>query len=233
MKTYCALVLFLLTAIAIPAQPSPAAPDATPAAARVSFELRWPAANPSWFELVFQPDGSARYRSLPHQDSKPDAKPDDPVSDPFELTFTLSPRSRQLVFALVPQLPRLQGSLDKLKVAFTGAKTVRYDDADGNHSVLSYNYSSSSELSAFTQLMQGISETIELSQLLQFQLRLDTLAVDATLRRAEDLISNHRLSEPQLLEPVLQRITNDPAIMNVARQRARHLRQAAPAAIQR
>ncbi len=93
------------------------------ATARVSFEQRWPQADPQWFELVFQSDGSAKYRSLPHQESKSSA--DDPAPEPYEFSFTLSSHARQLIFTVASGLPRFQGSLDKLKVAFTGAKTLR------------------------------------------------------------------------------------------------------------
>jgi hypothetical protein len=217
MRSIC-LALFLLTACAVLAQPQGA--SLTP---QISFEQRWPSADPQWFKLDFQPDGSATYHSLPHLEST--SASDDPVPEPFELSFNLSPQSRQLIFALAPQLPRFQGSLDKVKVAFTGTKTLRYEDGAGNSSVLSYNYSSSPELAKLTELMQGISESIEYSQTLQFQIRFDKLALDTSLRRMEDLIADHRLPERQLLQPILQRIANDPTIMNIARQRARHILQ--------
>jgi hypothetical protein len=216
MKTL-SLAFFLLTACALVAQP--------PATSRVTFEQRWPANDPQWFELQIQPDGAARYRSLPHQQSNSAA--DDPAPEPFELSFTVSPQSREHIFVIVPQLPRFQDSLDKIKVAFTGTKTLRYENGAGNSSSISYNYSSSPELSKLTALMQGISESIELSQTLQFQVRFDKLALDSTLRRGEELVSFHRLSELQLLEPILTRISNDPAIMNIARQRARRILQTA------
>ena len=220
MRTLC-LGCFLFAACALLAQP-----QGVPANSRVSFEQRWPQADPQWFELVIQPDGSAKYRSLPHEESK--ASADDPAPDPYEFSFTLTPHSRQFIFAVASGLPRFQSSLDKIKVAFTGAKTLRYDEA-GNSSVLSYNYSSSPELTALTNLMEGISQSIELSQILQFQLRFDKLALDPTLRRAEDLTSMQRLPEPQILQPVLQRIANDPAVLNIARQRARRILQTPPA----
>ena len=57
---------------------------------------------------------------------------DDPPPEPYEFSFTLSPHSRQLIFTVASGLPRFQGSLDKLKVAFTGTKTLRYEDTAGN-----------------------------------------------------------------------------------------------------
>lgn len=217
MRTIC-LACFLLTSCVLFAE-TQSAPDNS----RISYQQRWPDADPQYFELLIQPDGSAHYRSIPHQDSKSLAA--DPAPEPYEFSFTLSPQSRQFAFAVASMLPRFQGTLDKIKVAFTGAKTLRYEDPAGNATVLSYNYSSSPELTRFTQLMQGISRNIELTQTLQFQLRFDKLALDSTLRGTEELISVKPLPEPQILEPVLQRIANDPAVLNIARQRARHILQ--------
>lgn len=207
------LAFFLLVACTLMAQPQDTS--------RVIFEQRWPAGNPQWFELVVRPDGTAQYRSLPHQQSAPG----DPAPEPYEFAFTVSPQSCQLIFAVASRLPVFQDSLDKIKVAFTGTKTLRYEDAAEATSVISYNHSSSPELTRLTELMHGISETIELSQSLQSQLRFDKLALDSTLRKTEELASFHRLSEPQLLEPILTRIANDPAVMNIARQRARAILQ--------
>src|ERR1700687_5813748 len=101
MKPLC-LALFLLTACALPAQPQPVS-----STARVSFEQRWPDVDPQWFELIFQRDGSAVYRSLRRQN------PIGPAAEPYEFAFTLSPQSRQLIFSLAPGLLRFQGTLDK------------------------------------------------------------------------------------------------------------------------
>jgi hypothetical protein len=215
------LAFLLLTCCALVAQPQPSVNPSS-----VTFERRWPAANPKWFELVFHSDGSAKYRSLPHQES--DSVSDDPAPEPYEFAFTLSPSSRQFIFAVASGLPRLQGSLDKRNVAFTGTKTLRYEDETGKSSEISYNSSSSPELSDLTARMVGISETVELAQTLQFQVRFDKLALDATLSHMEELISLRGLSESQLLDPVLQRISEDPAVMNIARQRARHILRTPP-----
>jgi hypothetical protein len=214
------LALVLFAACALLAQPNPISRSA-----RVSFEQRWPDSDPEWFELVVQADGNAKYHSLPHQTSK--SAPDDPASEPYELSFTLSSQSRRRIFELAPGLLRFKGALDKTKVAFTGTKTLRYEGGDGISSLISYNYSSSPELNGFTDLMQGISGSIELSRTLQLQLRFDRLALDSTLRSTEASVAIHPLPEPQLLEPILERIANDPGTMNIARQRARHILQAA------
>lgn len=218
----CAPASGALASRAIAAQSPPIADTA-----RVSFEQRWPAANPQWFELVIQPNGIAKYRSLPHPE--PNSNSTAAAPEPYEFGFTLSPQSRQLIFSVAPRIRRLQGSLDKSKVAFTGTKTLRFEDGTGNFSVISYNYSASPDLAELTALMKGISQSIELSQTLKDQMRFDKLALDATLRQIEELLSRHLLCESQLFQPMLQRISTDPAVMNIARQRARRILQAQPA----
>jgi len=213
MRKFALALVLLFAASALLAQP--------PASARVTFEQSWPTRDPQWFELVVQPDGIAKYRSLPLPDPK--APANDPP-EPYEFTFTLSPQSRDFTFAVASRLTEFRPTLDKSNVAFTGTKTLRYEAPPATSSI-SYNFSSSPELTRLTDLMQGLSQTIELSQSLQFQLRFDKLALDSSLRRAEELTSFHQLFEPQILTPVLTRIADDPAVMNIARQRARRILQ--------
>jgi hypothetical protein len=215
------LAFFLLTASLVWGQSQP---QSASASAHVTYEQRWPAADPQWFALDFQSDGSAQYHSLAQQDSN--SLSTDSTPDTDEFSFTLTPRSRQLVFTVASSLPRFQSSLDKTKVAFTGKKTLCYEDGAGHSSSISYNYSSSADIVALTELMQGISEAIQFSETLKSQLRFDKLALDSTLNRIDDLISLRPLPEPQILEPILTRIADDPAVMNIARQRARHILQA-------
>ncbi len=208
-----ALLLFAATLFAQP--PAPA----------LTYQQSWPAADPSFFEITIQPTGTAHYRSVAHQQANSTQPP-----DPFDLDFTLSPQSTQRVFSLAPNLARFQPTLDKIKVAFTGAKTLRYQPAAGAPLVLSYNYSASPELTDLTELLRAISESIELSETLRTQLRFDKFSLDATLKRAEELAALRRFPELQLLQPILTRIANDPAVMNIARQRARRLLQIQPSA---
>jgi len=42
------------------------------------------------------------------------------------------------------------------------------------------------------------------------------------------MVSERRLAEMQLLEPVLTRIANDASVLNIARQRARDILKAVP-----
>lgn len=213
------IVCFLFITCALLAQP-----QTVSTSARVSFEQRWPAADPQWFELTVQPDGSATYRSLPHQDAK--TPPDDPDPDPFEFSFTMTPESRRLIFLVAPELRRFEDTLDKNKVAFTGKKTLKYEDGTGVPAVLTYNYSSAPELAKLTDLFQQISQTIGLLQTLGFQSRFDKLALDATLKQAEEMASFHRIAEPQILDSILQRISNDSSVMNIARLRAHRILRA-------
>jgi hypothetical protein len=212
-----ALVLFFACALLAQAPTAMSAPASS--VRRVIFERRWPEADPQWFELILQPDGNALYHSRARQDASAAA----PAAEIFEFNFTLSPKSRQIVFSLAPGLSAYRDSLDKAREASTGSKSLRYDDGAGNTTAISYNQTASPELKAVTELLVGISETIEFSQTLSFQLRFDKLGLDTTLRGAEALLPFGRFPEPQILEPILTRIADDPSILNLARQRARRL----------
>ena len=215
-----ASILLLLAACALTGQEK----STVTHVARISFERRWAEQDPQWFALELMADGSAKYRSLARQDEGQAES----AGEPFELEFTLSPGSRRIVFDAGPRLADFKGSLDRAKVASTGTKTLRYEDGAGNTSAITYNYSSARELTAVTDLMVGISQTIELWQTLQFQTRFDKLGLDSTLRRMEEMVPERRLAEMQLLEPVLTRIANDASVLNIARQRARDILKAVP-----
>ena len=72
-------------------------------------------------------------------------------------------------------------------------------------------------------IFQKMSSTFELSRKLDFDMRFDKLGLERDLKSMEDVNKSHGLIELQVISPTLQRIANDPAVMNISRQRARRL----------
>jgi hypothetical protein len=54
-------------------------------------------------------------------------------------------------------------------------------------------------------------------------LRFDKLGLDAELKQVEEQSARKQLGELQLLQPLLQTLAGDSALMNITRQRARKL----------
>ncbi len=183
----------------------------------VTFELNWRQADPRWYLISVDSTGYASYRSEPR------TEPNETPGDPFELRFTASEPTRTEVFQLAQQLNDFKGNFEsKSKVAQTGIKTLTYrQGSEDNHTSL--NYSDNPKMNELISLFQKMSTTFELSRKLDYDLRFDKLGLDRDLKSLEHLEAQHDLAELQVIAPTLERIVNDNAIMNIARQRARRL----------
>jgi hypothetical protein len=190
-----------------------------PAVAMVRFECVWEPATPQDYVVKVQQLGSATYLSR-----NPLRPPPEGVDPDFHLQFTLSPANLSRVFKLAEQASYFNGTFDykKHQVANTGTKTLIYADA-ARHSQTTYNWSENTAIDQLTRLFEGISSTIEHGRRLQFLHRFDRLGLEAELKAMEDMAGSHYLAEIQIIAPTLQTIADDPAVMNIARQRARRL----------
>jgi hypothetical protein len=165
-----------------------------------------------------QSDGKARYESS----GRPSSGSDE--SDNFDYEFTISPATREKIFALSAKAGYFQKDLDshRKNMAFTGKKTLSYKDAQRTGES-TYNYSPDVAVQELTNLFQGLSATLELGHRLEYSLRYQKLALAEDLKRTEE---SARLSPPveiQAIAPILQQIIADSSVMNVTRARAQRL----------
>jgi hypothetical protein len=114
----------------------------------------------------------------------------------------------------------------KEKIASTGEKVLSYT-AEGKTSKAKFDYSPDSKAQQLAKLFQQMSGTFELGRQIEYALRFDRLGVDQKLKELEELEREHSAPGLQVLVPVLERVLNDPTSMNLSRQRATFLIQAA------
>jgi len=186
--------------------------------AAVTFTLDFPGSQPGHYSVQVQSDGKARYESR----GRP--VPESDESDNFDYEFTISPATREKIFALSAKAGYFQKNLDSQRknMAFTGKKTLSYKDAQRSGES-TYNYSPDVAVQELTNLFQGLSATLELGHRLEFSLRYQKLALAEDLKRTEE---SARLSPPveiQAIAPILQQIIADSSVMNVTRARAQRL----------
>lgn len=211
----------LLTAIAGVAQnPQPPASSAVPT---VTFDVVWEAARPQQYTITVQATGETTYLSR----SPTQAADENGVSvqgDDYETHFTMSPGAREKIFILCEQARYFDGDFDYKKhaVANTGKKTLSYADSHRRFAT-AYNWSENGAVDQLTRLFQGISNVIEHGRKIQFLRRFDKLGLEAELKAMEDQAAGHFLNELQVIAPTLESIANDPAVLNIARQRAKRL----------
>jgi len=222
MKHRCCIAMVCLLAIsALPAQDQNQPPN--PAIPTVTFELFWEQATPQSYTITVDGMGAAHYVSRnPTRASAPITAP---TYDPeYDTLFTMSGKSRERIFELARELDYFHGDFDyrQHKIANTGTKTLRYADAVRNFST-SYNWSENKSIQELTNLFQGISNTLQYGQRLQFKKRFDKLGLEAELKTMEAQAQNKELAELQVIAPVLQNIADDTSVLHIARERAKRL----------
>ena len=149
-------------------------------------------------------------------------------AEPYKVEFTISEGTRNRIFDLAKQANYFNGAFDfkRHKIAFTGNKTLAF--ADGSkHFETSYNWSENPAIGELTQIFTAISNTQESARRLQQLRRFDKLGLNQELQYMEALSKNGGLGEVQAIAPLLKEIASDPAIMNIARERAQRLLQLA------
>jgi hypothetical protein len=88
-----------------------------------------------------------------------------------------------------------------------------------------YNYSPVTSVQQLTAFFQGLSMTLEFGHRLDYYLRYQKLALDEELKKMEEMSNSGGLEEISSVAPILQKITDDPAVIKVVRARAQRLLQ--------
>jgi hypothetical protein len=211
------LSLVMVSMLPAAAQQAPA-PAAAPAQASVEFGFDWSQGVP-WqkYTIDVAADGKAHFEGTPHPDETND-------TDVFQQDFTVSDANRLKVFTLAQKLHYFRGDFDShLKhIAQTGTKTLQYRSPEINSST-SFNWSKDPDIEELTHYFQGIATTIDLGRALAFQYRFDKLGMDQRMKELEDLEASHSVEELAIIAPILQKIADDPNLMNISRESAQRL----------
>jgi|SRR5580704_5953900 hypothetical protein len=191
-----------------------------PAVPTVTFTCDFPHSEPDHYVISVSDDGKGSYDS----DSK--LSPESEAEDAFHSDFTVSQAGRARVFDLARRANYFEGEIDSKKknLASTGTKTLTYKDAQRNTHA-SYNYSPVAAVGELTAFFQALSTTLEFGHRLDYYLRYQKLALDEELKKMEEMSNGHQLEEIPAVAPVLQKILDDPTVINVVRARAQRLLQ--------
>jgi hypothetical protein len=226
MKRYLTAFALMIATLFLGAQNNDQRPAQNPTVPTITYDRIWEAYTPQEVTFTVTSTGTARYISR-----NPLKPPDQANTDPdFTLEFTMSEPNRTRIFRDAHAANYFNGDFTYKKhaVSSTGRKTLTYAD-QSRHFSTTYDYSENKAIDEITGIFQGISNTIEHGRKLQFLRRFDKLGLEAELKGMESLAENHNLKELQIIAPTLQSIANDPAILNIARQRAKRLLAQKPA----
>ena len=199
-------------------------PVESPTGSYVTFKFDWDQGLP-WLRYTIAVDdaGNARFEGVGNPAQSGDG-------DAFSQDFTMTDANRQKIFELAKKLNYFQGNFEakQKNIAKTGQKTLGYHGrpAAGGQPVeysTTYNFSPNSDVQELTRLFQAIATTLDCGRKLEFKLRFDKLGLDAELRSVQDLQASHYIEELQAIEPVLQKIADDPNMMHINRVAAKQL----------
>jgi hypothetical protein len=204
-----------------------------PVVPTVAFSCDFPGSNPSHYGFSVTANRMASYISdgklNTAKDSASDASPTD--DGPFRMDFPLSAATAAHIFDLAKTARFFQGTIDSKKknLASTGDKTLIYHDADKSN-MANYNYSTIPSVQELTALFQNLSAAVEFGRRLDYEYRYQKLALDEELKRMEDTTTLQDVG-PDLsaAAPALQKIADDPSVINTVRARAMRLLQRAGA----
>lgn len=210
------LLLLALSSFAWPQAPASVAGGG--ASALVTFTLDFPESQPEHYSIRVPSDGPAHYQSSGRLSADSDA------TDSFEFDFPLSAEVRRKIFALAEKAGYFQKGLESRhkNVAFTGKKTLAYKDASRS-AECTYNFSSNPSAQELTGLFQNLSATLEFGHRIEYDHRYQKLALDAELKRMQEMLKTNMLVEVSAIQPILEEVVADQSVVNVARARAQQL----------
>lgn len=214
--------VFLLAGQAFPAQKieqnsSAVADQTSTAVPSITFDRFWSNFTPQSVTMTVSASGAGKYSSR-----NPEKTGDD--VDDFQTEFTMSSAGRDRIFRYAKEANYFDGdfTFKKHVVASTGKKTLSYTDPT-RHFSTTYDYSENKAIQEITNILAGVSNTIEHGRKLKFLRRFDKLGLEEELKAMEDAAEGHNLAELQIIQPTLESIAGDSTILNIARQRAKKL----------
>jgi hypothetical protein len=207
------------------AQASAPESGATPRkGAQIGFIFENQQLQPAKYSFVIYEDGSGHFRSDPSATPPMDTASYHPLSDSLDRPVQLSRPVVEQIFSTAREQRFFAIACEdkKDKVAFQGAKQLSYQGPDGSGSC-SYNWSKLAAIQKLTTIFESIAFTLEEGRRLEVEHKHDRLALDAELGSLLDAVKDGRALEMQTIQPTLQQIIDDEAVLERARFRARKL----------
>jgi hypothetical protein len=195
-----------------------------PSGSYVAFKFEWNQGRP-WLKYTISVDdaGNAHFEGVGSPIESGD-------SDTFAQDFSVSDANRQKIFDLAKKANFFQGGLEakQKNIAKTGQKTLEFRGTPPGggaalRSSATYNYSSNADVQELTRYFQAVAMTVDFGRKLEFQYRYDKLGLDARLYSLQEMQASHFAEELQAIEPILQKIANDPNMMHINRMTAKQL----------
>jgi hypothetical protein len=208
--------LLLAVAAIVVVLPTYAAPGSE---LRVDFAN--PALIPSVWTLVIHPDGSAHFHSDRGTTVAAPLQMIEPVT--VDRDVQLSEEFADRVFETVHRHKFFnEGCESHLKVAFQGWKKLTYTGPDGNGSC-QFNYAKDHDIQTLGESIVAVASTILEGARLELLRQHDPLGLDKEMGYLLEASEDGRLQQICAIRGILQRLEDDPDVMERVRRQARTL----------
>jgi hypothetical protein len=180
-----------------------------------------PGLTPSQWTLEFHPDGSGHFRS-----DRGNATTGDPrlIEAPnVDRDIQVSEKFAEHAFQVAQHHKYFRGECEShMKVAFQGLKKLSYDGPKGEGSC-EFNYSRDAEIQALGDSMVAVATTIIEGARLETLLHHDPLGLDKEIQNVQEAAGDGRAQQICSIRDILERLSEDPAVLERVRKRAKAL----------
>ena len=185
---------------------TPAHVSADPGDFRIFFSRSFPKSVPAYFDVSVDSSGAGAYRES--EDEEP-------------LEFEVAAAELAGLLDHVKELDYFRMAVDsKLKVAFTGEKTLRFEGADGITGETKFNHTSNAAARALLDWFHKVAGTERHLIALERTAQFDRLGVNKALLQFQISLEENRIVSPAQFIPILEKIANDNRIIRIASARA-------------
>jgi hypothetical protein len=173
---------------------------------RLFYSKSFPGSKPAYVQITLTQSGDVEYRE--------DPKEDDPIK------FRLQDSQTHEIFGLVDKAGSLKRPLEaKVKVAFMGTKTLRYEN-DSEKNEVQFNYTQDPAGQSLADWFERMSETAQRRIDLERTTKYDKLGVVDSLLQLQISFDRMRLVATEQFLPLLDKLANNESYMHTARARA-------------
>ncbi len=208
----------LILALAIAAFPMPAHGADGPLF-RVDFSN--PGLTPSQWTLEFHPDGSGHFQSVRGSAATQDLKVLEPPN--INRDIQVSAKFAEHAFQVAHRHKLFKSECEShLKVAFQGTKKLTYTGPEGEGSC-EFNYSRDADIQSLGDSLIAVATTIIEGARLEALLQHDPLGLDQEIQNVQEAAGDGRAQQICSIRDILERLSEDPAVMERVRKRAKAL----------
>jgi hypothetical protein len=179
---------------------------------KITYTKSFPGSSPEYLCLTVDQAGALEYKEAPDEKS--------PLQAHLQTADTAA------LFDMAEKLNYFKGPIESgLKVANTGKKTFRYQDASGTATETAFNYSTDETAQHLLDKLEQIAASERAYLDLERTVRYDKLGVNDSLATIESLWLRKELAAPEQFNPLLTRIATHEAFMHLVRDRASRLKE--------